>query len=365
MEFIDLKEQYHRYQSEIDARMRAVLMHGHFIMGPEIAELEAELARYVAVKHCLTVASGTDSLEIALRALGIGAGDEVVTVPFTWISSAEVICLVGAKPVFVDIEPKTYNLDIHRLEKAITPRTKAIMPVSLFGQMPDYDGINAIAAKHGVTVIEDGAQSFGATQRGRRSCGVTLIGSTSFLPAKPLGCFGDGGALFTNDDHLAEKMRAIRTHGGLKRHHHPFLGMNGRFDTLQAAVVLAKMPHFEWEVRERGRIGARYTDRLRSTCIVPEVMAENTHVYAQYTIRVPNRDAVAAKLKEQGIPSAVYYPKCLHEQPVFAACGNKWGDFPESEKASRDVLSLPMHPFLTEPDQDRVIASLQAGLLKL
>lgn len=362
MEFIDLKAQYQKYQAQIDARMKAVLTHGHFIMGPEIAELEAELARYVAVKHCLTVASGTDALEIALRALGIGAGDEVITVPFTWISSAEVIGLVGAKPVFVDIEPQTYNLDIDRLEKAITPRTKAIMPVSLFGQMPDYDRINAIAAKHGIPVIEDGAQSFGATQGSRRSCGVTLIGSTSFFPAKPLGCYGDGGALFTSDDGLAEKMRAIRTHGGLKRHHHPFLGMNGRFDTLQAAVVLAKMPHFQWEVEERGRIGARYTELLRSTCAVPEVTAGNTHVYAQYTIRVPNRDAVGAKLKEQGIPTAVYYPKCLHEQPVFASCGNKWGNFSVAEQASREVLSLPMHPFLTEADQYRVVAALKTAL---
>jgi len=359
MEFIDLKEQYRRYQSEVDRRMRAVLEHAHFIVGPEVAELETELSRYVGVKHCITVASGTASLEIALRALGIGGGHEVITVPFTWISSAEVIGLVGAKPVFVDIEPKTYNLDIDLLEKAITSRTKAIMPVSLFGQMPDYDRINSIAAKHGIAVIEDGAQSFGATQRGRRSCGVTLVGSTSFFPAKPLGCFGDGGALFTNDDALAERMRAIRTHGGLKRHHHPFLGTNGRFDTLQAAVVLAKMPHFDWEVTERGRIGERYTKLLSSTCAVPDLMPGNTHVYAQYTIRVPNRDAVAAKLKEKGIPTAVYYPKCLHEQPVFSATGYVWGDFPESEKASREVLSLPMHPFLTPSDQDRVVAALQ------
>jgi UDP-2-acetamido-2-deoxy-ribo-hexuluronate aminotransferase len=365
MEFIDLKEQYRRYQSEVDQRMRTVLAHAHFIVGPEIAELEAELSRYAGVKHCITVASGTASLEIALRALGIGAGAEVITVPFTWISSAEVIGLVGANPVFVDIEPKTYNLDIDLLEKAITSRTKAIMPVSLFGQMPDYDRINSIAAKHGVAVIEDGAQSFGATQRGRRSCGVTLVGSTSFFPAKPLGCFGDGGALFTNDDALAERMHAIRTHGGLKRHHHPFLGTNGRFDTLQAAVVLAKMPHFDWEVAERGRIGERYTKLLSSTCVVPELMPGNTHVYAQYTIRVPNRDAVAATLKENGIPTAVYYPKCLHEQPVFSATGYVWGDFPESEKASREVLSLPMHPFLTPSDQDRVVAALQESLLRL
>ncbi len=359
MEFIDLKYQYHRYQSEIDARVHKVLEHGHFIMGPEIAELESALATYVGVKHAITAASGTDSLEIALRALGIGAGDEVITVPFTWISTAEVIGLVGAKPVFVDIEPAGFNINVDPIEAAITPRTKAILPVSLFGQMPDYNRINAIAAKHNLPVIEDAAQSFGATQHGRRSGGVTLIGSTSFFPAKPLGCYGDGGALFTNDDALAEKMKAIRTHGGLKRHHHPLLGMNGRFDTIQAAVLLAKLPHFDWEVEQRGRIGARYTNLLRESCVVPEVVPGNTHVYAQYTLRVPNRDALGEKLKAQGIPTAVYYPKCLHEQPVFASLGYQWGDFPESEKAAREVISLPMHPFLSEADQDCIVAAVK------
>jgi UDP-2-acetamido-2-deoxy-ribo-hexuluronate aminotransferase len=273
-----------------------------------------------------------------------------------------VIGLVGARPVFVDIEAATYNINVDLIESAITPRTKALLPVSLFGQMPDYDRINAIAEKHGIPVIEDGAQSFGATQRGRRSCGVTTVGSTSFFPAKPLGCYGDGGALFTNDDSLAEKMKAIRTHGGLKRHYHPFLGMNGRFDTLQAAVVLAKLPHFEWEVQERARIGARYTTSLNSHCVAPAIAPGNTHVYAQYTIRLPDRDKVGERLKALGIPSAVYYPKCLHEQPVFAGLGYKWGDFPESEKASREVLSLPMHPFLKEADQDSVISALNQGL---
>lgn len=265
MQFIDLKTQYQRYQSEIDARMRIVLDHGHFIMGPEIAELESKLAEYAGVKHCLTVASGTDSLEIALRALDIGPGDEVITVPFTWISSSEVILLVGAKPVFVDITPDDFNMDVSKIEAAITPRTKAILPVSLFGQMPDYDWINAIAAKHNITVIEDAAQSFGATQNGKRSCGVTRIASTSFFPAKPLGCYGDGGALFTSEDALADKMRAIRTHGGIQRHYHPYVGMNGRFDTLQAAVILAKLPHFDWEVAQRNRVGERYTSLFQGS----------------------------------------------------------------------------------------------------
>ncbi len=359
MQFIDLRTQYDLYREAIDGRMRRVLEHGQFIMGPEIAELEDALARYVGVDHCITVASGTDSLEIALRALDIGPGDEVITPPFTWISSAEVIGLVGATPVFADIDPVTYNIDIDALERAITPRTRAIIAVSLFGQMPDYARINKVAEGRGICVIEDAAQSFGATQQGRRSCGVTRISSTSFFPAKPLGCFGDGGALFTGDSGLADKMRAIRTHGGIKRHHHPLLGMNGRLDTLQAAVLLAKLPRFEEEVAARGRIGARYSKLLRDTCTVPEVSPGNTHVYAQYTIRVPDRDAVAQDLKQLGIPTAVYYPKCLHEQPVFAGLGYSMGDFPNSEAASRDVLSLPMHPFLSEQDQDVVIAAVK------
>lgn len=363
MQFIDLQEQYRRHKPAIDAAIHAVLEHGQFIMGPEIKALEAELAAYVGVKHAITVASGTDSLEIALRALGVGPGDEVITVPFTWISSAEVIGLVGAKPVFVDIEAETYNIDIAQIEAAITSRTKAIMPVSLFGQMPDMERINALAERHRITVIEDAAQSFGATQRGKRSCSASKVSSTSFFPAKPLGCYGDGGALFTEDDALAETMRAIRTHGGVKRHHHPLLGMNGRFDTIQAAIVRAKLPHFQAEVEARGRIGARYSELLKDICVVPVVAPGNTHVYAQYTIRVPDRDAVAAKLKEQGIPTAVYYPKCLHEQPVFASCGYAWGRFPESERASREVLSLPMHPFLTDAQQDQVVAALKAALL--
>jgi len=362
MEFIDLKVQYRLYKEAIDRRVHAVMDHGHFIMGPEVAELETELAKYVSVKHCITVASGTMSLEIALRALGVGPGDEVITVPFTWISTAEVIGLVGAKPVFVDIEPATYNLDVAQLEAAITTRTRAIIPVSLFGQMPPLEQINAIAARHGLAVIEDGAQSFGAARHGKRSCGVTPIGSTSFFPAKPLGCFGDGGALFTDDDDLATKMRAIRTHGGVKRHEHSLIGTNGRFDTLQAAVLLAKLPHFEAEVAARGLIGARYSELLSGACATPTLLEGNTHVYAQYTIRVPDRDKLGASLKAQGIPTAVYYPKCLHEQPIFASLGYRWGQFPASELASREVISLPMHPFLGESDQERIVAAVRQAM---
>ena len=362
MQFIDLKQQYIKYRAEIDEGIRKVLDHGNFIMGPEISELEKSLANYVGVPHAITCASGTDSLEIALRAIGIGPGDEVITVPFTWISSAESIALVGAKPVFVDIDPLDYNLDVGKLAKAISPKTKAIMPVSLFGQLPDMEGINRLAEEHKIPVLEDAAQSFGATWNGIKSCAVSTIGSTSFFPAKPLGCYGDGGALFTSDDELAGKMRAIRTHGGIQRHQHPFLGMNGRFDTLQAAILIPKLAHFPDEVVARNRIGARYSTLLKDVCETPQIRKGNTHVYAQYTIRVKNRDRLGEVLKGKGIPTAVYYPKCLHEQPVFSRLSYKWGDFPESEKASREVLSLPMHPFLTEKEQDFIVESLKDAL---
>lgn len=358
MEFVDLKAQYAHYKDEIDCRIQRVLDHGHFIMGPEIDELEEALAQYVGVAHCITVASGTDALEIALRVLKIGPGDEVITVPFTWISTAEVILLVGAKPVFVDIDPVSFTMDVNAFEKAITPRTKAVIPVNLFGQMADYQRINQLAKKSGITVIEDGAQSFGATQKGMRSCGMTPIGSTSFFPAKPLGCYGDGGALFTNDAELAARIRAIRTHGGIQRHQHDFVGMNGRFDTLQAAVVLAKLPHLDWELRERNRLGTRYTESLRESVVVPKTMPGNTHVYAAYTVQSRRREEIVAQLKAKGIPFAIFYPKCLHEQPPFASLGYRWGDFPHAEKASREVLSLPIHPFLAAADQDRVIETI-------
>jgi UDP-2-acetamido-2-deoxy-ribo-hexuluronate aminotransferase len=270
--------------------------------------------------------------------------------------------LVGAKPVFVDIDPNTFNMEIAQLEAAITPRTKAIIPVSLFGQMPDYQAINAIAAKHGIAVIEDAAQSFGATQRGYRSCGVTLIGSTSFFPAKPLGCYGDGGALFSNDDALIERMRAIRTHGAIHRHRHTCIGMNSRLDTIQAAVLLAKMPFFPQEVEARQVIGARYSELLQEVCQTPVVEEDNTHVYAQYTIRCNDRDAVADYLKSQGIPTGVYYPKCVHEQPCFASLGYPKGSFPEAERAAQEVLSLPMHPYLAIEEQHRVVDAVKTAL---
>ena len=365
IEFIDLKAQYQAYKESIDERMRRVLEHGQYIMGPEVEELEENLAKYVGVKHCITVANGTVSLEIAIRALGVGSGDEVITVPFSWISSAEVIPLVGATPVFVDIDPRYYTMDPTKLEEAITPKTKAIIPVSLYGQMPDLEVIQAIADKYQIPVIEDAAQSFGASRNGKRSCGASLIGSTSFFPAKPLGCYGDGGALFTSDDELAAKMKAIRTHGGQVRHHHTLVGTNGRFDTLQAAVILGKWPWFEQEVQKRAEIGAVYSQALKDSVLTPEIMPGNTHVYGQYTVRVTavKRSEIQAKLKEQGIPTGIYYPKCFHEQPVFDSLGYKRGDFPESERSSEQVFSLPMHVNLKESDVQNISISLKKECL--
>ncbi len=359
MDFIDLKTQQDRYRKEIESGIAAVLAHGRYINGPEIEKLETELAKFVGAEYAIGVASGTDALEIALRSLGIGPGDEVVTVPFTWISTAEAVALVGAKTVFVDIEADTYNIDLKLIEPAITPRTKAIMPVNLFGQMIDYTALNSLAEKHGLPVIEDAAQSFGATRDGRMSCADTTIACTSFFPAKPLGCYGDGGALFTSDAQLDEKIRTIRNHGGMVRHHHTLVGMNGRLDTLQAAILLAKLPHFAGETEARGRIGGRYSELLDGVCGTPAIEKGNTHVYAQYTIRHPDRDGLGKFLKERGVPTAVYYPKCLHEQPVFEELGYSLGDFPVSEKAAAEVISLPMHPFLSESDQDTVVEAIR------
>lgn len=363
MEFIDLKKQYKLYKDEIDKAIHQVLDSGCFILGEQVKTLEAKLAAYVGVKHCISAASGTDTLLMALMSMGVGPGDEVITVPFTFFATAEVISLIGARPVFVDIDEDSYNIDISQIEAAITKKTKAIIPVSLFGQMPDYEAINRIAKKYDLPVIEDGAQSFGATQNGKKSCGVTAIGSTSFFPAKPLGCYGDGGALFTNDDALAEKLFLIRNHGSKVRYHHLAIGINGRMDTIQAAVVLAKFPHYPEEVKARIEIGARYTELLNECCVVPKIKNGNTHVYAQYTILTPQRDFLAEALKAKGIPTAIHYPKCLHEQPVYATLGYPKGSFPVAERIASEVISLPMHPWLTREDQDQIVDAVKSTLL--
>jgi UDP-2-acetamido-2-deoxy-ribo-hexuluronate aminotransferase len=362
MQFIDLKAQYHRIESDIHQRIRAVLEHGQYILGPEVAELEQKLATYTGAKHCIGVSDGTAALQIALMALDIGAGDEVITTPFTFIATGEMIALVGATPVFVDIDPLTYNIDPARLQAAISPRTKAIMPVSLYGQCADFDAINAIAARHNLPVIEDAAQSFGATSQGRRSCGVTTIACTSFFPSKPLGGYGEGGACFTSDDALAKAMKEIHVHGQDRRYHHPRLGLNGRLDTLQAAILLAKLAVFDSEVEARARIGARYSEKLHDVAHVPHIAAGNTSVYAQYTIEVDNRDVFCAALQAAGIPTAVHYPVPLHLQPVFAGLGKGAGSFPMAEAAARRVVSLPMFPDMSEAQQDQIVAAVCQAL---
>jgi UDP-2-acetamido-2-deoxy-ribo-hexuluronate aminotransferase len=361
VEFIDLKAQYAKLQAGIDARMRAVLAHGQFILGPEVAELEERLAARTGSQHCVACSSGTDALLIALMALGVGAGDEVVTTPFTFVATVETIALLGATPVFVDIDPRTYNLDPTLLGAAITPRTKAIMAVSLYGQCAEMDAINAIAAARRIAVIEDAAQSFGATYKGRQSCNLSTIGCTSFFPSKPLGCYGDGGACFSNDEVLATRMRQIRVHGQDRRYHHPLVGINGRLDTLQAAVLLVKLDAFEDEVRLRAQLGARYSEQLHELVRTPYVESHNTSVYAQYTIQVEDRESFVKRLQADGIPTAVHYPVPLHLQPAFARAGCGRGSFPLAEAAADHVVSLPMHPYLSAEDQQKVVTAVRAA----
>lgn len=368
--FIDLRSQYAALEQNIRARIDGVLAHGQYIMGPEVAELEQKLASYVGVKHCIGVSSGTDSLMIAMMALGIGHGDEVITTPFTFVATGEMIALLGATPVFVDVDPKTYNIDPALIEAAITPRTKAIMPVSLYGQCADFDAINEIAARHNLPVIEDGAQSFGASYKGRRSCGLSTIGSTSFFPSKPLGAYGDGGALFTNDDELAKAMREIRVHGQDRRYHHPRVGMNGRLDTIQAAVLLAKLERFDWEVGQRVAIGCRYTTLIQQqlsaqsqpSAITPYLEPHNVSVFAQYTVRVKQRDAVQKTLQQAGIPTAVHYPIPLHLQPAFASSRFAKGSLPVAETLAAEVMSLPMGPDLALDIQQTIVSQLMSAI---
>lgn len=361
--FIDLRAQYQALKPQIQERINRVLEHGQYIMGPEVKELEEKLAAYVGAKHCISASSGTDTLLIAMMALGIGPGDEVITTPFTFIATGEMIALLGAKPVFVDIDPRTYNIDPSKIEAGITSKTSAIMPVSLYGQCADMDAINAIADKHDLPVIEDAAQSFGATYKGRKSCALSTIGSTSFFPSKPLGGYGDGGALFTNDDAMAKAMREIRVHGQDRRYHHPRIGINGRLDTLQAAILLAKLERFAWEVEQRQKVGAGYTAMLAAQCpsvITPYIDLFSTSVYAQYTIQVDVRDAIAKQLNDAGIPTAIHYPVPLHLQPAFQRFGYRDGDFPVTERISSRVLSLPMGPDLSADEQSKIVGRLSA-----
>ena len=365
MQFTDLKAQYAALKTSIDARIQRVLDHGQYIMGPEVNELEQALATFTGSRHCITVASGTEALLIALMALELQPGDEVITTPFTFAATAEMIVLAGCVPVFVDIEPDTCNIDASLIEAAITPRSRAIMPVCLYGQVADLDRINAIAARHGLAVIEDAAQSFGALYQGRRSCALSTFGATSFFPSKPLGCYGDGGALFTDDDRLAQAAREIRVHGQSARYTHTRLGVGGRMDTLQCAIVLGKLERFEWELQRRGAIGARYESLLSEVSGVTRVAVrpDRNSVWAQYTVLVEQRAAVAAALQEAGVPTAVHYPKPLTHQPAYARYGTR-GACPHSARNADRVLSLPMSADLTEADQDLVVRMLCAALAR-
>lgn len=358
MEFIDLKSQQLKIRKSIESRIFRVLDHGQYIMGPEIAELEKLLAEYVGTKHCITNSSGTDALMLAMMAVDIGPGDEVITTPFTFFATGEMISILGAKPVLVDIDSDTYNIDPKKIEAAITPKTKAIMPVSLYGLPANFTEINAVAAKHNIPVFEDAAQSFGSSLNGKKSCALSTVGCTSFFPSKPLGGYGDSGACFTNDDKLAQKMKELRVHGQESRYYHTQVGINGRMDTMQAAILLSKMELFPEEVKLREKIGARYSKLLGDKLKIQKTPAGYTNVYAQYTVEVENRKEVQKKLQEMGVPTAVHYPIPMHMQPVYKNLGYKHGDFPHSEKAAERVMSLPMHPYLDEKTQDQIVECL-------
>jgi UDP-2-acetamido-2-deoxy-ribo-hexuluronate aminotransferase len=359
--FVDLKAQYAALRDSIHARMQKVLDHGQFIMGPEVAELERRLSGYAGARHCVTCASGTEALLIALMALGIRPGDEVVTTPFTFVATAEMIVLLGATPVLVDVEPDTCNIDASLIEGAVTGRTRAILPVALYGQPADMDEINAVAARHGLAVIEDAAQSFGATYKGRQSGNLSTIGCTSFFPSKPLGCYGDGGALFTSDDALAEAMREIRVHGQSGRYVHSRVGVGGRMDTIQCAVVLAKLERFDWELAQRRRLAERYTRMLDGAAPGVRCLAargDRASAWAQFTVLHEERDRLAAALKAAGVPTAIHYPEPIHRQPAYRERCRAVGPLRQSERAAARVLSLPMHPYLSDAVQGAIVAAL-------
>ena len=362
MPFIDLKAQYRALQPQIQARINAVLEHGQYIMGPEVKELEDKLATYTGARHCITVASGTEALLISLMALGVGPGDEVITSPFTFAATAEVIVLLRATPVYVDIERETCLIDARLIEAKITPRTKAIMPVSLYGQMADMDAINALAAKHGnIPVIEDAAQSFGAIYKGRKSCNASTIGCTSFFPSKPLGCYGDGGAIFTNDEALAQTMREIRVHGQERRYFHTRVGVGGRMDTLQCSVVLAKLERFEWEIERRLALGDVYKRKLQAAGAKVGLLAvrpDRDCVWAQYTVFVENREAVQKSLAAVGVPTAVHYPMSLNRQPAYLDDASAKETL-HSHWAAERAMSLPMSADLSEEQMDRVVVAVR------
>jgi UDP-2-acetamido-2-deoxy-ribo-hexuluronate aminotransferase len=362
--FIDLKTQYKALKTDIDARIHKVLDHGMFIMGPEVKECEDALKKFLGVKHALTCSNGTDALQMAFMALGIGPGDEVITTPFSFIATAETLLLVGAKPVFVDIDPETYNIDVTKIAAAITPKTKAILPVSLYGQPADMDEINAIGKKHNLPVIEDAAQSFGAPYKKLRSSNLSDIGCTSFFPAKPLGCYGDGGAIFTNDDKIAAALTSIRVHGmGEHRYHHPRVGMNGRLDSLQCAVLTSKLERYPWEIDQRQKVAQQYNEAFRGLrekgVRTPFVKTDRQSVWAQYTLWVPDRTKFQAVLQEKGVPTAVHYPITMADQPAYKEV-SVTHDIKNARLAADHVVSLPMFPDMTDETQAQIVDAVKA-----
>ncbi|NYT38031.1 DegT/DnrJ/EryC1/StrS family aminotransferase [Allopusillimonas soli] len=360
MDFIDLKAQQARIKDKIDAGIRQVLTHGKYILGPEVYELEERLAAYTGARFCISCANGTDALQIAQMALGVGPGDEVITPGFTYIATAESAALLGARPVYVDIDPLSYNLDPGLLEAAITPRTKAIISVSLFGQCADFDAINEVAMRHHIAVIEDGAQSFGASYKGRKSCNLSTIATTSFFPSKPLGCYGDGGAIFTNDEELARVLRQIARHGQSRRYHHVRVGVNSRLDTLQAAILLPKLEILDDEIERRQSVAQAYARLLRDqdAIVTPHINANNISVFAQYSLQMDDRDHVQQRLHEAGIPTAVHYPVPLNQQPAVASAIH----LPVGDAVAQRIISLPMHPYLQEADQALIAEHVLSGL---
>jgi UDP-2-acetamido-2-deoxy-ribo-hexuluronate aminotransferase len=362
IDFANLQLQYQKYKVDIDANIQAVLNKSNYIMGEEVHELERALEGFTGAKHAITCSSGTDALLLAMMAIDIQPDDEIITTPFTFIATAETIALMKAKPVFVDIEIDTFNIDANLIEAAITDKTKAIMPVSLYGQPAELDAIQSIADKHNLKVIIDGAQSFGSTYNDRTDSSLGDISTTSFFPAKPLGCYGDGGVVFTNNDEYAKTIKMMRVHGQNKRYHHKYIGMGGRLDTIQAAVLLAKLPHYTQELADRQQVAQRYTDALSGRLQTPVVKSNRSSAWAQYTVRVNNRDALQAKLKDNGIPTAVHYPMPLHLQECFQYLNHNQGDFPIAEQASEEVMSLPMNSFLTNEQVDYVAYQVQRNI---
>lgn len=369
MNFIDLQAQYLAYQKEIDAALANTLLRADFILGKEVAELEAALAKYTEVRHAISCANGTDALMLALMAIDIKPGDEVITPSFTFIATAEAAAIFGAKPVLVDIDKRSYNIDVNSIAAKLTPKTRAILPVSLYGQVADMDEINALAHQysekfgHTIYVIEDAAQSFGALYKGHKSGGLSDMACTSFFPSKPLGCYGDGGAVFTNDDALAAKLKALRVHGQTGRYQHAYIGLNSRLDTLQAAVLNVKLKHFDAELKKRHELAARYNELLKDADVItPMVLPSRTHIYAQYSIRVPDRESLIKKLAAHDIPTAVHYPMPIHSQPCFHNLGYKDADFPVSTQISKEIMSLPMSAFLTEAQVDYITQTINQNI---